>query len=95
LCEDDLSLKKYIEIFSYLKIDFRLVNNYANLHSFIQESHNKIYLLNTKIIENFEFEENQFNYFSFSIEKNKNYSFEEITKKLLKLNYSFSEYENP
>jgi hypothetical protein len=29
------------------------------------------------------------------LEVSKNYNFEEITKKLINLNYNFSEYENP
>jgi len=45
-------------------------------------------------LENIDLNKNQFNYFSLNLEKNKKYILEDITKKLIDLNYKFSEFEN-
>jgi len=100
ITETNKDIENYEKIMSFLGVNFRVVNNYEILNNLIappnplSKGEQFIYLASLEVLENIELNKNQFNHFSLNLEKNKSYNLEEITKKLIDLNYKFSEFEN-
>ena len=101
ITETNKDIEHYSKIMDFLKINFRIIDNYAILNDFINpliplsgEIEQIIYLASIETLENISLNKNQFEYFSINFEKNKDYNLEEISKKLIDLWYNFSEYEN-
>lgn len=95
ITENNKDLENYQKILKFLSIDFKIIDNYNSLNDYVFNSQNIFYFASLEGIINIKHNKNQLNHFSINIEKNLDYDFNELTKKLIGLNFSFSEYKNP
>ncbi|MDD5213317.1 MAG: CarD family transcriptional regulator [Candidatus Gracilibacteria bacterium] len=91
--ENEISKKEYMKIFNEFGIDFLDINNYAELQNLILNK-SGFFLLSNEIFASIK--ENIYelkNKISIKLEKGQNLDSDIFFKKLIELNYSFSEYE--
>jgi transcription-repair coupling factor len=95
IVETSKDLEIYEKILGFLSMNFRIINNYEGLNDLIFNKSKYIYLIDLVSLESIKTNKNQLKHFSLELEKTKKYKFEDITKKLIELGYSFNEFENP
>jgi len=93
IVETNKDIENYEKIWDFLKIDFRIIDKLEWLQDLVFNK-NWFFISSIEILENLDINKNQFEHFSIQIEKNKTYNLEEISKTLIDLWYSFSEYNN-
>ncbi len=95
IVEDDKTLESYKKIFSFLNFDCRVVENYGVLNDLVF-SNKWFFITSINNLESIDIVSiEQLKHFSFEFEVSKKYCLSEITKKLIELNYHFSEFEEP
>ncbi len=93
ITETNKDIENYEKIMSFLNMDFRVLNTYESLNDLVFNK-SWFFITSLEILENIELPKNQLKHFSISLEKGWDYNLNELTKKLLELKFSFSEYEN-
>lgn len=103
IVENSKDVENYSKIFDFIKLNFRVINNYEALNDLVFNKIQKakelswkstLYITSLDILNNIEHKKIQLEHFSVNLEKNKTYNFNELTKKLIDLNFKFSEYKN-
>ncbi|MDD4151102.1 MAG: CarD family transcriptional regulator [Candidatus Gracilibacteria bacterium] len=93
ICENEISKKEYIKIFSEFSIDFFDINNYSELINLISNK-TGFFIVSNEIFSSIK--ENMYeilNKISINIEVGKNLDSDIFLKKLIELDYNFSDYD--
>ncbi len=88
--EDKINL--YTKIWDFLNIDYQIINSLDNLIDYIFND-NSFFIISSNLIEQKIDQKSQLLYNSIELKKWQNISQEELIKKLISLNYSYSEFE--
>lgn len=94
IVENNKDIEIYEKIFNFLDLKFRTLNTLESLADLIFNK-SWFFITSLELLENININKNRLSHFSLKLEKVKSYKFEDITKKLIELNYKFSEFENP
>ena len=94
IVESEKEVSIYEKIFNFLSINFRTLDKQESLNDLIFNK-SEFFITSIEKIENINTNKNQLQHFSLEITKGQSYDLEQITKRLLELEYKFSDFENP